>query len=242
MHLKSLQIDMSHSPRCRIIKSPVLLLLLLSLFLLASCGGKQQSITEQQATIDLALLETLPSDDISYNKLVQPVLERRCVVCHGCYDAPCQLKLSSPAGVERGANIESVYNGARFKTMSPTRLYSDAKSTKEWRQKGFHSIINEGEDTPETNLEQSVMYQMLRLKQMNPQARVGMLPDSVDLSLARSESCPTVEPLTNMPGSFQPRVCRLPCLTSTMKNTVSWYSGWRRAHRYPKRKNHLPVL
>ncbi|MCP4011056.1 MAG: isomerase [Proteobacteria bacterium] len=184
---------MSNSPRYQNFKSPVLILLLLSLFLLTSCGGKQQSITKQQATIDLALLETLPSEDISYNTQVQPVLERRCVVCHGCYDAPCQLKLSSPAGVGRGANIESVYNGARFKTMSPTRLYIDAKSTEEWREKGFHSVINESDDVPEINLEQSVMYQMLRLKQMNPQARVGMLPDSVDLSLARSESCPTVE-------------------------------------------------
>ena len=166
-------------------KTPVFLVLIVALFLLSSCGGKQDSITTQQATIDLALLETLPGDDISYNDSVRPVLQRRCVVCHGCYDAPCQLKLSSPAGVERGANSKTVYNGARFKTMSPTRLYIDAKSSSEWRQKGFHSVLNEGTDTPEQNLEQSVMYQMLRLKQMNPQARVGMLPDSFDLSLGR---------------------------------------------------------
>ncbi len=174
-------------------KTSVFLVLIVSLFLLSSCGGKKESITVQQATIDLALLETLPGDDISYNDSVRPILQRRCVVCHGCYDAPCQLKLSSPAGVERGANSETVYNGARFRTMSPTRLYIDAKSTDEWRQKGFHSVLNEGLDTPEQNLEQSVMYQMLRLKQMNPQARVGMLPDRFDLSLDRSESCPTVD-------------------------------------------------
>ncbi|HPE31229.1 MAG TPA: hypothetical protein PLV61_08550, partial [Parvularculaceae bacterium] len=23
-------------------------------------------------------------------KMIKPVIERRCVVCHGCYDAPCQ--------------------------------------------------------------------------------------------------------------------------------------------------------
>ena len=174
-------------------KTPVFVVLMVSLFLLSSCGGKQDSITAQQATINFALLETLPGDDISYNDAVRPVLQRRCVVCHGCYDAPCQLKLSSPAGVGRGANSKTVYNGARFKTMSPTRLYIDAKSTSEWRQKGFHSVLNEGADTPEQNLEQSVMYRMLRLKQMNPQARVGMLPDRFDLSLGRLESCPTVE-------------------------------------------------
>jgi len=193
---------MPHSNSFRMSKLPALIALVLALFLLSSCGGKQQSITEQQATIDLALLERLQSEDISYDKQVQPVLERRCVVCHGCYDAPCQLKLSSPAGVSRGANTESVYNGARFKTMSPTRLYIDAKSTEEWREKGFHSVLNEGENTPENNLEQSVMYQMLRLKQMNPQARVGMLPDTVDLSLDRAESCPTVDSFVKYAKNF----------------------------------------
>ena len=29
------------------------------------------------------------SGGISYRVDVQPILERRCVVCHGCYDAPC---------------------------------------------------------------------------------------------------------------------------------------------------------
>ena len=33
---------------------------------------------------------------ISYVRQVQPILERRCVVSHACYDAPCQLKLRSP--------------------------------------------------------------------------------------------------------------------------------------------------
>jgi hypothetical protein len=167
--------------------------LLISLFLLSSCGGKQPELGEKPVGLDLALLETLPSDDISYNDTVRPVLQRRCVVCHGCYDAPCQLKLSSPAGIARGASPEKVYNGARFSTMAPTRLYIDAKSTEQWRQKGFHSVLNESMDTPESNLEQSVMYQMLRLKQTNPQARVGKLSATVDLSLGRKQSCPTID-------------------------------------------------
>ena len=32
---------------------------------------------------------------VSYLKDVKRVLDRRCVVCHSCYNAPCQLKLSS---------------------------------------------------------------------------------------------------------------------------------------------------
>jgi len=193
MRLRFPETDMPSSFWRRLFTSPGLLLLLLSFFVLSSCASKQPSVTQQQATIDLALLDSLPSEGISYADEVQPVLERRCVVCHGCYDAPCQLKLSSPAGVARGANTETVYNGARFKTMAPTRLYIDAKTTAQWRGKGFHSVLNEGVDTPEQNLEQSVMYRMLRLKQLNPQARAGMLKDSFDISLGRSESCPTVE-------------------------------------------------
>lgn len=28
------------------------------------------------------------------------LLDRRCVVCHGCYDTPCQLNLSASHGME----------------------------------------------------------------------------------------------------------------------------------------------
>lgn len=174
-------------------KSYVIAVVILSLLILSSCGGKQGSITDHKATIDWNILEILPTEDISYRQQVSPVLQRRCVVCHGCYDAPCQLKLSSPAGVERGASEEKVYNGSRFSTMSPTRLYIDAKTTQMWREKGFHSVLNEGDDSIQDNLEQSVMYRMLRLKQLNPLARAGMLPDSFDLSLGRQESCPTID-------------------------------------------------
>ena len=47
-----------------------------------------------------------------YLQQVEPLLESRCVACHACYEAPCQLKLTAPAGIERGVNKE------RF-TMAP---------------------------------------------------------------------------------------------------------------------------
>ncbi len=167
------------------------LLIPLLALLLASCSGGGEDITRQQATVDLELLQTLPEQNISYTDEVQSVLARRCVVCHGCYDAPCQLKLSSPEGIGRGASKEIVYDGARFKTADPTRLFIDAKTPEEWREKGFHSILNEGESTDKlSNLNNSVMYKMLRLKQLNPQSRAGMLSSDFDLSLNRKQTCP----------------------------------------------------
>lgn len=47
--------------------------------------------------------------DVDYWTDVKPVPENRCVVCHACYDAPCQLKLSSIEGIERGGSPEVVY-------------------------------------------------------------------------------------------------------------------------------------
>ncbi|MCP4410109.1 MAG: fatty acid cis/trans isomerase [Gammaproteobacteria bacterium] len=170
-----------------------LILIVITLLTVSACTTKKQSITAQQATVDLSLLQTLPEGNISYEDKVRPVLEKRCVVCHGCYDAPCQLKLSSPAGITRGAGKVKVYNGARFTAIPPTRLHIDAKTTEQWRGKGFHSVLNEGTATPMDNLDQSVMYKMLRLKQMNPQSRVGMLADKIDLSLDREQTCPTFD-------------------------------------------------
>lgn len=170
-----------------------LILTLLSVLALTACSSEREDFFKQQATVDLEILQTLPEQNISYTDEVAPVLGRRCVVCHGCVDAPCQLKLSSPQGIQRGASPELVYNGARFGTMSPTRLYIDAKSSEEWRAKGFHSVLNEGETDRESNLDNSVMYKMLRLKQLNPQARAGMLHPEFDLSLGRKQTCTVQE-------------------------------------------------
>ncbi len=161
--------------------------------ILTACTPSEQSITAEQATVEYDLLYTLPEEGIAYDETVRPILESRCVVCHGCYDAPCQLKLSSPEGIHRGANKEKVYNAGRIKPADPTRLFIDALTTEQWRQKAFHSVLNEGDANPLKNLEDSVMYRMLRLKQRYPQARTGMLGDEFDVSLDRAQTCPTID-------------------------------------------------
>ncbi|MEX5535472.1 peptidylprolyl isomerase, partial [Pseudomonas syringae] len=49
------------------------------------------------------------SPAISYVKDIQPILTEKCVACHACNDAPCQLNLGSGEGVSRGASKVPVY-------------------------------------------------------------------------------------------------------------------------------------
>ena len=159
----------------------------------ASCATKP-AVTEHQASVDYDLLLTVPAQPISYDQTIQPLLNRRCVVCHGCYDAPCQLKLSSFEGLQRGASEIKVYDGARIRAIEPTRLFVDAKTVPEWRDKGFHAVLNEGAaQDAKSNLDSSVLYQMLRLKQLHPQPRVGMISDDVDVSLGRKQICTSMD-------------------------------------------------
>src|ERR1700716_3155589 len=68
-----------------------------------------------------------------YEHDIRPLMERRCLVCHGCYDAPCQLKLDSYQGVVRGASKTRVYESARLVPAAPSRLFEDAQTTAAWR-------------------------------------------------------------------------------------------------------------
>lgn len=124
---------------------------------------------------------------------VKPILDNRCVVCHGCNDAPCQLNLASRQGVTRGANPESVY-ATRVRTAEPARLFFDAQTNAEWRAKGFYPVLNERAATPEAEREGSALYRMLRQKQQFPGPTDGVLPkDRFDLSLDRAQQCPAIE-------------------------------------------------
>ena len=224
--------------------------LLATMFLLAGCSsGKAPPVTEQPVELDYDLAFNLPSQLIDYQSQVKPILERRCVVCHGCYDAPCQLKLTSREGIGRGANPTLVYDGERILGIEPTRLFIDANTDAQWRKKGFHPIVDEsGTTLPQDRLKNSVMYHLLRLKQRYPQPRVGRLPDDFTLGLYREQTCPTLEdvddykkehPLWGMPYG-------MPNLEDTEYRTlVQWLAqgapGPRPAEPSPEAKAQIPV-
>lgn len=155
--------------------------------------GTREPLTAHQARVDYDILERMKrAPNVDFESEVRPVLEKRCVVCHGCYDAPCQLKLSSYAGIARGGSKEAVYDGARITAADPTRLFIDALTASQWRQRGFHPVVSEAKRTPSENLDGSLMYRMLRLKQLHPQPLTGMLDPSIDVGLDREQTCPTL--------------------------------------------------
>ncbi len=133
------------------------------------------------------------SEKVSYQQDILPVLERRCVVCHGCYDAPCQLKLSSYEGLQRGASKEPVYNPSRLAPMDPTRLFIDASSARAWREKGFFSVIGEVENTDKTVSPNSLLRRMVELGHANPLAPDQKLPALINLDIERELTCPAVD-------------------------------------------------
>ena len=129
-----------------------------------------------------------------YWKEVRPLLDQRCVSCHACYDAPCQLNLTSYEGLTRGANPKPVYSSVRLIADAPTRLGFDALTNAGWRQKGFSPVLNEREQTPEANRDGGVMYRMLALKQMHPGPdRSAITNRDLDFSLDRKDTCTKAE-------------------------------------------------
>lgn len=132
---------------------------------------------------------------ITFEHDVAPIFNRRCLVCHACYDAPCQLKMESFSGLDRGASPALVYDSARFFKAPLTRLGIDAHSTRQWREKDFHPVLNERDPTPDNDLAASVLYNMLALKSRNP-LPAGVLPEKMfDFSISRDQTCTTLATL-----------------------------------------------
>lgn len=157
----------------------------------------------------LAPLPPPAAGAVAFREQVQPILEHRCVVCHGCYDAPCQLLLSSPDGIARGASTAVVYDTTRLTAMQPTRLGIDASTPDEWRARGFFSVRADGAPAGA----QALLFDMLALGRANPVAPGARLPDSVGLDINRPLTCARADefpayadahPLGGMPYGMAP--------------------------------------
>lgn len=152
----------------------------------------------------------------------QRVFEYRCVVCHGCYDAPCQIKLESFAGIERGGSSEPLYEPSRLTAATPTRLDVDAEGAAAWRELGFFPILPEG---TARDPRASLLLRTITLGREHPLAPNSRIGNEYELGLDRDHSCPTAQgfdahaerhPTWGMPFA-------LPALTTKGERTlVEW--------------------
>lgn len=170
--------------------------ILMVLFLLLSCTVIQERDFNDQYGKPMPQDRMVAPDTdegMFYRQSVKPIIENRCVSCHACYDAPCQLKLDSAQGIDRGVNKKSVYSATRLVAVPPMRLFVDKQTTAQWRQEGFESVLNEREQSPATNTSASLLYQSLVLKQQHPLPDQPILSDTVfDFSLDRKNTCPSI--------------------------------------------------
>ncbi|WP_373004932.1 fatty acid cis/trans isomerase [Sulfurimonas sp.] len=147
----------------------------------------------------------IPQTRIDYLKEVKPILDKRCVVCHSCYNSPCQLKLSSYEGVDRGASKDKVYLGERLLAQDPSRLFIDAKDTSEWRKKGFNTVLESDAVMGSNN---SMMLILLDHKMKNPKSKGDYFSESDDLTCSknRKELAEFLDdnPNQGMPFGFPP--------------------------------------
>ncbi len=137
-------------------------------------------------------VDTLSREGEFFLSEVKPIIDKRCVVCHACYDAPCQLKMSSVEGIERGGSKELVYEGTRLTAVKPTRLFEDAQTTQQWRDLGFHPVLNERMQNPTANMEAGLVARMLMQKESHPLPKQDQL-EGFDFAIDRTQVCPTIE-------------------------------------------------
>lgn len=169
---------------------------------LAGCAQPAPSGTVNSDEVSVPPPSTAGIATVDYWRDVQPIFDRRCAVCHGCYDAPCQLNLTAYEGLARGANKKPVYDATRLLTAEPTRLFEDAKSVMAWRDKKFFPVVQEEVKATEERRRAGVLARMLALKRKHPLPPQPLLPETFDLSLDREQQCPTDSQFDSFAGKY----------------------------------------
>ncbi len=93
-----------------------------------------------------------------YAESIQPIFNRRCIACHGCLASPCNVKLVSFRGVDRGGFGVNPYSSHLGD--APRTDMDAAEGIAAWRQRGFYPVL-ERVGTDEQRLDGSLLYQMV---------------------------------------------------------------------------------
>jgi len=154
------------------------------LFVLSACQNYQDAISGKNQIPIPAILPAPIERPVSYTQEIRPIIETKCLSCHSCFDAPCQLKLENVEGLLRGAFRESIYVGARTEAMPPTRLGIDELTVSGWRERGFHSVLQSDDAQSEP-----LIAGMISLAKQYPFPPNSKIPDSIDLGITRKNQC-----------------------------------------------------
>ncbi|MCW2284518.1 hypothetical protein M2323_002405 [Rhodoblastus acidophilus] len=104
-----------------------------------------------------ALAQT-PAAAPNYLNDIQPIFNRRCIACHGCLGSPCNVKLDSFRGVDRGGFGVNPYSSRL--DASPRVGMDVVETTAQWRQRGFYPVLDR-EGTAADRLNRSLLHKMV---------------------------------------------------------------------------------
>ena len=182
---------------------------LLFIFGLSACTFGSKSGVERDPANANAYSESGPE---FYNREIKPIFQNRCVQCHSCYNAPCQMKMTSVDGLDRGLihNYE-VFTPAKFHSMEPSRLGIDRKTTIQWRNfLPYARFMPVTQDTgnAEKNIERSYIYRLVAWKRDNASLPVDDLTNpnyySEDSRICPNSPGELVQHLQSRPSAGMP--------------------------------------
>ena len=93
-----------------------------------------------------------------YTDDIQPIFNKRCIACHGCLGSPCNLKLTSFRGLDRGGFGQNPYS-SHLESYARTDL-NVVQTTEEWRARGFYPVLSRNGSKAE-NVSRSMLIQMV---------------------------------------------------------------------------------
>ncbi len=147
-----------------------------------------------------------------FDNNIKPLFESRCIQCHSCYNAPCQLNLGSIEGLDRGVvNNFDTFNPNKLRPAAPSRLGIDRKTTEEWRHfsKKIHFMpVTQDTGNKNSNRDMSFILKLVEHKKANSTLVVDHFKNENEMS-ENSRVCPDVpkkldEHLISRPNAGMP--------------------------------------
>ena len=126
-----------------------MLAVLAGLLILTGCNEKNATVVQTGPA---------PSASPDYVSDIQPIFNRRCIACHGCLGSPCNVKLDSFRGADRGGFGVNPYSS--HIEASPRVGMDVAQTREQWRQRGFYSVLDR-EGNASDRLNRSLLFKMV---------------------------------------------------------------------------------